>query len=398
MSVTTTNFAYALKTLYPQSRVQDLVYKDHPLLAMVPKDKEFYGANMAMAVRYANPQGRSAAFSTAQTNVGNNKGVQFLLTRVSDYQVVRLTTEAIQAAEKDMGALIKALDTEMQAGINNISASLAQSLYGDGTGAKGQSNSAASPITLVNSNDITNFEVGMVIVAASTTTGSLRSGSGTITAIDRDAGTITYTGTITSLTANDYLFTQGDAPNGGANVKVSGLAAWIPSSAPSSTAFFGVDRTPDVTRLGGLRVDVSALTPEEGLVTTLSKVAREGGRTSHWMCNHLFYRSIENALGAKVVYETAGMGTVSFTGLKVIGPKGSVMVYADQDCPSAHSFALQMDTWKLASLKEAPQILDLDGNQLDRVYNADEFEARIVYYAQLGCDAPGFNANVTNPS
>ena len=111
-----------------------------------------------------------------------------------------------------------------------------------------------------------------------------------------------------------------------------------------------------------------------------------------------FYRSIENALGAKVVYETAGMGTVSFTGLKVIGPKGSVMVYADQDCPSAHSFALQMDTWKLASLKEAPQILDLDGNQLDRVYNADEFEARIVYYAQLGCDAPGFNANVTNPS
>ena len=30
--------------------------KDHPLLAMVPKDKEFYGANMAMAVRYANPR------------------------------------------------------------------------------------------------------------------------------------------------------------------------------------------------------------------------------------------------------------------------------------------------------------------------------------------------------
>ena len=134
MSVTTTNFAYALKTLYPQSRVQDLVYKDHPLLAMVPKDKEFYGANMAMAVRYANPQGRSAAFSTAQTNVGNNKGVQFLLTRVSDYQVVRLTTEAIQAAEKDMGALIKALDTEMQAGINNISASLAQSITSAGVG------------------------------------------------------------------------------------------------------------------------------------------------------------------------------------------------------------------------------------------------------------------------
>ena len=126
----------------------------------------------------------------------------------------------------------------MQAGINNISASLAQSLYGDGTGAKGQSASNSSPITLVNINDITNFEVGMVIVAASSATGSIRSGSGAITAVDRDAGTITYTGTITSLTANDYLFTQGDAPNGGANVKVSGLPP-DSSSAPAPTAFFG---------------------------------------------------------------------------------------------------------------------------------------------------------------
>ena len=398
MSVTVSNFGYALKTLYPQTRVNDLVYKDHAFLAMVPKDKEFYGANMAMAVRYANPQGRSATFSTAQTNVGNNKGVQFLLTRVKDYQIIRLETEAIQAAEKDKGALIRSLDTETQAGIANLSASLARGLYGDGSGAIGQSASTSSPMTLVNINDVTNFEVGKVLVASATTTWALRSGSGTITAINRDTGVITYSGTITSLTANDYLFVQGDAADTGAVKKISGLSAWVPATAPTSTAFFGIDRTPDVTRLGGLRVDISALTPEEGLVTVLSKQSREGGRPTHWMCNHLFYRSIENALGAKKVYKTDSYGSIGFTGLEVIGPKGTVMVYADQDCPSATSYSLQMDTWKLASLKECPQILDLDGDKLNRVYNADEWEARMVYFAQLGCDAPGWNANVVNPS
>jgi hypothetical protein len=29
-----------------------------------------------------------------------------------------------------------------------------------------------------------------------------------------------------------------------------------------------------------------------------------------------------------------------------------------------------------------------------RVYNSDAAELRVVSYAQLGCNAPGFNANV----
>jgi hypothetical protein len=43
-------------------------------------------------------------------------------------------------------------------------------------------------------------------------------------------------------------------------------------------------------------------------------------------------------------------------------------------------------------------ILDLDGNKLSRVYNADLWEARICYFAQVGCEAPGYNATVVMPS
>lgn len=398
---TLTTAQFSLKNLWPQDRVDNLVYKDHALLAMMPKDTEFYGESAYLALMYSNNQGRSADFATAQTNAGYTSGVRFNLTRIADYQVAQLTTEVIRATKRDKGALLRALDQEMKGAFANIGSALAIDLYGNGSGARGQidaSGVTSGVFTLANPNDVVKFEVRMVIVAAATETGTIRSGSGTITNINRDTGTITYSGTISSVAAGDYLFVQGDAPNTGAMKKVSGLQAWIPSTAPTSTPFFGVDRTADVTRLGGLRIDVSSLNPEEGLVTAFSKQSREGGKPDKLFCNFDFYRSVEIALGSKVEYESMSMGDIGFTGLRVIAPKGNVTVIADQDCPSGKAFSLQMNTWKLRSLEACPGILDEDGLELSRVYNADQWEARIGYWAQLGCQAPGWNANITVPT
>ncbi len=395
--VTTTTTAAILKTLWPQSRVDDLVYADHPLYAMMPKMEAFYGANMVLAVRYADSMGRSATFSKAQANVGYFKSAKFLLTRVKDYQICQLDSEVIEASENDKGALIAALDTELESGFNNLSRSLATALYGTGSGSIGRVGSFTSTvITLKNIDDVAKFEVGMSLVASSAdTTGSRNSAAATpVTAVDRDLGTVTCdTSLIAALQNDDYLQIEGDW-----NGKVSGLAAWIPASAPSSATFFGLDRTPDVTRLAGLRIDCNGLNPEEAAVTVLSKQAREGGRPSHQMTNHKDFRGIEISIGSKVEYETASVGNIGFTGLKIIGPKGPVTIYADQDCDSGKMYSLQLNTWKLYSLKKAPRIFDRDGNKLSRVYNADSWEARIGYFAQLGCTAPGFNANVVMPS
>lgn len=402
MAVTVTNSAYILKTLWPQSRVENLVYKDHPFLALVPKMTKFVGENLVLAVRHSDTQGRSAVFATAQTNRGNHQGKKFTLTRVKDYQVVSLETEAIQAAGSDTGALIRNLDTEMDSGMNNISKSLAIAAYRNGSGKIGARSGAlvGDVLTLTNINDVTNFEVGMHVVAAATETGAIRAGTAAvIDAVDRDTGKLTSTtwGNITLFTASDSLFAEGDAQNGGSAVKLSGLDAWFPGTL-TATSFFGVDRTVDAVRLGGHRIDVSALNPEEGLVTLLSKQARDGGRPDHFFCNHLDYRNIEISLGSKVQYESVSVGEVGFTALRVIGPKGNVRVIADQDCPSAVGYSLQLDSLKLYSLNECPQILDADGSKLSREASADAWEARIAYYAQLGCDAPGFNARAALPS
>lgn len=411
MTVSVTNSAYILKTLWPQKRVVNEVYKDHAFLAMVPKSEQFYGENMVIAVRIADTQGRSASFSTAQAAAGNHQGKRFYITRASDYQVVSLSTEAILASKNDRGALIKNLDTEMQSGMNNISKSLATALYRGQSGYLARIGAITSAtITLANINDVTSFELGMILVASASKTGANRStpATATITAVDRDTGVLgfaagTFTGTNWSASSSgDYLFASGDNANGsGSGNKVSGLEDWLPSTAPTSgDSFFQVDRSVDTTRLAGLRMDVSGLNPEEGLITVLSRLGREGGRPDHAFTNHLDFRNIEFQLGSKVVYKQSSVGEIGFTGLEVVSGsgRGTCTLYADQDCPAGRLYALQLDTWKLHSLEECPMIMDLDGNKLSRVYNADLWEARICYFAQTACEAPGFNATVVMPS
>ncbi len=415
MTVSVASLQYALKTLWPQDRIKNEVYPDHPFLAMIPKREDFYGDSMYIALRTGDPQGRSPIFSAAQSisaltgagNAGSSRGARFLITRAKDYQVVNLETEVILASKRDEGALIRALDVEMKSGVNNIGKSLATALFRGQTGVIGAIGSlTGTSVTLSNANDITSFEVGMFLDFALTATGAVRAGTPVaITGIDRDLGVITIvTGGYTGIANGDFVFAAGnsagtgDAANGGTARKVAGLADWIPSTTPTATLFFGVDRTVDVTRLGGLRVDASGLSPEEGLVLTLSRQAREGGKQTHILVNHADYRNILFSLGSKVETAYQTVGEIGFQSIQMHGPKGVVSVVADQDCPAGRAYSIAMDTWKLASLEGCPQILNMDGDQLSRVYNADQFEARMVYFANTYCDAPGYNATIAMPT
>lgn len=85
---------------------------------------------------------------------------------------------------------------------------------------------------------------------------------------------------------------------------------------------------------------------------------------------------------------------VGFRGIVVNGPRGPIKVIPDQNCPSGRAFMLQLDTWKLYSLGKAPKILDADGMKMLRESSADAVELRVGFYAQLGCRAPGWSANI----
>lgn len=395
MAVNQSTFDYALKTLYPDGITRD-VYVDNPFLALVKKNTRFFGRNRVIDVLYGDTQGRSAAFATAQANVGNHKGVAFTITRKQDYAYATIARETMKATANDAGAVVEALETEMQSAINVLKNSLAHASWGDGSGMLGQVASiSGNTVTLADVNQCVNFEVNKVCEAwTALSAGTQHGAAQTVTAVNRNAGTVTFNG-VASWAANDYLVTNGDY-----GAKVSGVQAWIPATDPvGGDNFFGVDRSVDTLRLAGLRYDGSSLSPEEAILQGAYRLGREEGRPDYAFLSFLDLANLETSLGSKKTYEDVeGPAGIGFTAVVINGPRGKIRCMPDRNAPRGLCYLMSMDSWTLHSLGDAPQIVDEDGTRIFRQSNADGFEVRLAYYAQLACNAPGHNARIVLPT
>lgn len=397
----------ALKELYDGQVVENLVYADNPFLAMVPKSTDFGGKYKPVPIITGVSQGRSSTFSNAQ---GNQTPVQiesFLLTRASDYSIATIDNQTMMASKTDRMAFLEGSKLVIDGAIRSATNSLSSALFRSGTGSIGLIASGgitAGVITLSDPTSVTQFEIGMTLQANASDGGATpRSALGYVVAINRTSSTPTVTvsatgqggaaGSPTSWAAGDYLLVQGDN-----NAKIKGLAGWIPATAPtSSDLWFGVNRSVDATRLAGVIYSGSAQSIEEALVDASSLTAREGGKPKFFVTNYASYAALEKSLGAKVQYvqQTHTTAEIAFRGILVNGANTQIEVFPDRSCPQQVGYLLQMDTWKLECLGDAPQILRYgDGLEMLRVYNADAGEVRVGYYAQLRSNAPGWNATV----
>ena len=395
-----TDIAFALKTLWPQSEINNEVYKDNPFLALLKKQEDFDGANMYLALQYADNTSRSHTFAKAQANRTSLKGVRYLLTRKKDYATAEIDTETIRASKSKKGSLVDALDAEMKSAVNALNRSMGIDCYGSGTGARGQvAVQATSPITMSLIPSITNIEVGMKLVASETDGSALRDAGAaiTVTGVNRDAGTFTFSGSISGLQVGDFLYSEGDAINASTQLAMTGLAGWLPYTAPDSTPFMGVNRAVDTTRLAGVRMDISSYLLSEGVVKFGARIAREQGKPDYLFLDFEQFTNFEIELGSKVQYMDAQVGDIGFRGIRFTAGKQAVNVMPDQNCPQDRAYAIQMDTWKLYSLGPAPGVLNDDGNEMLRVSSADGVEIRLGYYAELGCNAPGWNGVAKMP-
>ena len=394
----------AVKQHYKPLTVKNLVYKNNPFYAMVPKYEQFGGLNMPIPLIYGNPQNVSATFATAQGETSTSSLGQFLLTRVSNYSVASVTGETIRATENKSDAFLRYLTMEIDGAIHSLARDISIQLFRDGGGYMGQvaSTGGSTDATLSNVEDIANFEVGMTLIFAADTGGSsgASTGGGVVTAVNRSTGVLTFTAATGGLSANDYIFrsgTEAGATLTSTSAKaVMGLDGWLPSSAPGSTAFFGQDRSKDTERLGGIRFDGSAMPIEEALVSGAAKAARAGANPDTCVMSYESYINLEKSLGSRVRYDElkARDADVGFRTLAIQGPNGVINVVPDQNCQQDVAYILQMDTWSLNSLGGAPHILDLDGNRILRQSSADAYEIRVGFYGNLACSAPGYNVRV----
>lgn len=391
----------ALKEYYDGQKVQDLAYRKNPAFALIRKNEEVGGKYYPVPLQYEVNQGRSSTFSNAQGNQSANAYAEFLVTTKHDYDIATIDNQTMKSSMTDKASFIRMSTSMIDGAIRGATISAASSLFRAGTGTIGQISGSVSTgvITLTNPADVVQFAVNQTLQANATDGGTPRAALGYVIARSIRNGTITVSatsqggaaGTPSGWSASDYLLVQGDN-----NAKFSGFAGWLPLTDPTSTdSFYGVNRSVDY-RLFGVQYDGSGQPIEEAVIDHSMLLEREGGDVGNLFTNFGSMSALLKALGSRREYEMMeGPAHISFKAVVIDGASGPIKCLADRNCQVRTGYMLQLDTWELISLGAVPEVLRYEDRvTMLRVYNQDAAEARIAYYANLTCNAPGWNGQI----
>jgi hypothetical protein len=387
MSLSRADLNVVIKEMFPDGVDMSLHMKQHPLLGLIERDNEFDGRYWQVPIKRSNPASRSYTLSNAITNERNSKYSAFAVTPITDYQVAYIDGIVLRASNgKSMNSAIKVIQTELDGAIYNVTNNIARSAYA-ASAARGQVHPSTAisgtSLTLAYPSQARFFQEGMVIQGSATQSGgSVLPGSVTIVSVNEDTGVLVGSAnwsTITGLTNSNWLFMSGDYGFGPA-----GLGAWCPLTAPSATAFFGVDRTVSPNLLAGIRVDTSGESIETFLIKTYARCQAAAFKPDLVLMHPYDSARLEKAKEGQRFDVKSGVYDVGFDGFRAYGST----IVEDADCPEGQFFALDKSAFKwLVASKDQPGIFDDDGEYRASA-TADSYEVR------LGAD---FNFAAFNP-
>lgn len=409
MTATLTASADILKLRYQGGKLPKSLYQRSKckLFMAMPKAEDWTGDNWQIAIQNENPQGSSADFATALGSLAQGNYKKFSVPRVEHFGIARIKGQALKAAEGDEGAFVDLWKNETEGIAMTELMNHEIYLMGNGSGILGAVSSGSTvtnaTITLTTVSDAAKFCLNMRVKGVTTgLSPTLLSGTATITAIDRSAGTLTvastWSGEITGLTAGTHsLVRAGDQASGGTPTVLSGVRRWIDATAASK---FGLDTTADVVRFAGQTYNATGVPYGEALVEASARVNQQGGNQPTLAVAHP--RDIANfkkSVDAKRTYMRDVYNTsagVSFPALVVEGDEGEIKLVSSPFVDRNVVLLLDPESWKIRSLKPAPHLQDYDSNSFLRVGSDDAYEVRFASWLNLGCFAPYSNIVVSN--
>lgn len=408
MALTITTYDPLLKRRYTQQKVEQLMFSDRPLLAMLNKDTSFSGSALSVPLIYAAPQGLSAAsLTSAQGATSNLKAKNFLVTIADYFASVDIGAKAMVASRDNPGAFLSSKTAEIDAVYEQVADVIHLTLWGNGGGALAQGSAlSTNAFTLADKSKIWAFEVGMTVKASandgSTGTDALRAGSTTVASVDRTNGIVNLTSAagITGLAATDYLFRGDDfAGNTTTNI-IQGVQAYI-AATDTPGNLWGMVRTDDPQRLAGCRLlaaDLTGRNIEERIKLLGSKMAGayKMKLPTAGFLNPEDWQALEITLNSRGIREIDDPDTAKLGFTKLIATMGGarVPIYPDRACPKGTFFGLRMDNWTLYSMLELVHPVNGDGLTMLRKSTTNDYEYRLESWPQLVCNAPGFNGRV----
>src|SRR6187551_2061419 len=401
-----TIFDPMLKDHYSDKEVPKLAFQKNTALGLINKSnkKMVGGRKWVQPFGYALPGGGSSTFATALAAAGNTSLYEaWEVTRTKHYRLGKVDNETIEAtATGDMDAFEPAFD-EFDRVIKAEGNYINFRFFRSKSGSAGRLNNAGVATAvgiLVDASDVWGWRKEEVAKLSAQSDGTaLKAGTLTVLSVQRQAGTLTFTGNISAgvgtSAITDYLYLDGDA-----TLASAGLADWIPDTAPTNTPFYGVDRTIEPDFLGGIRIDgTTGASIANLLVDAVAAVQNLGGDPDIAFMNPLTFGTLSKQLEGKWAISSAAgfdgrkVAGIGFNGFKVNLNGTDLTLYTDRCCPQKRIYVLTWSTWTMFSAGPAPNFLQRRAGSIIKVSEtSDGYEARVGEYYNFCCDSPGHNA------
>jgi hypothetical protein len=407
MALDVTAFAALLKTYYTPEAVAKLVYENHPFLGIIQKQKMVTGQTFVSPIVYGSTANTSGTFANAIGGSNSVPSKAFSVTTADLFNSAVIDHKLIESSRTDKVAFARAVTVAVDGAMEDMSNVYSKALFGDGSGALGQISTidkSGKVIVMTERAAVRQLQPGSFIVGDDLASmASPHAETLTVLTVDRDAGSFTYSGTDSNFAANHYIARLGSTANG-----ISGLDAWLPSGTGRAAAlaanFFGVVRSADAVRLGGIAYDASSESIEDALVGALQRCKDEGAKPKVILMSSPDYVKLLQAIAGKYVVGNvpaqAGGAKLSYDGITFATSSGNVSVLVDPDCVPGKAYILDTSTWKLVHLGASPisNSWDADGLESLRGTTTNTIEIRLFSYSNLVCSRPGHNAVVFNLS
>lgn len=371
-----------LKTYYAKEGLQNLLYRNDPLLKKIKKER-VEGKQQNFSALYSRGGAVSANFLTAKRLATESaKAKEFQVVPGQIFSGCVFNAKEIAASKTARGAYINVASAKFFANAESFRKTLAVALYGSGHGELfAYSSTATDTIPASQSvGSIVSFtfpryaimgiDIGSELEIK--TSAAATSAVNTLTVVSIDGITVKAkisTATTSAVTlAGDVVCLSGCTDGSGSPLLPIGLAGWLPATVSSSDNFFGVNRSEARDRLAGSVIDNSSQssstkygTIQEGILA----LRRMGSLADLIVLNDEDYLSLQKEVEAKTNFlKTAGTGKTTKTGLGYEGFGISVSsnwlenVIDSPYCPKGTAYILDSEAVELWTYTNADKIAD----------------------------------------
>ena len=369
--ITTSDAIASLLKIYYKDGVENLFFRDSPVLKMIEKERvegkqtnfaALYGRGGAVSGDYT--KARAAASETA-------RNVEYQVCPGQIFSVYTLNAKEVQMSLTSKGAYMKVGGNKMFAASEAFRKTMDVALYGSGYGeictypdTVALVENVAADITLSDS-ALQGIDIGSVLSVKTSVTAMSVSVNLTVNAINGNVVNVTPSKSYTP-NATDVICLAGSMDANGNPLLPLGFTAWLPVVAKRTGAnwtnyikakAFGVDRSIAADRLAGQFIDGTGDTKKVDTVQKLlKKVRRAGSKADMIIMNDQDWLDVSKEIESTNTYftQTSSKGkksaTVGFDSLAASFSTNFIdNIIDDPACPQGMFFILDKGSISLAT-------------------------------------------------